>query len=249
MSIGIMVHDTVVAHAGEAIRSPADVFGNIYTVFLILGTLVGVVVIGYTLYNAVKYRDDGGGDDAADGVDRPEVGELPAGSGGGRKLFVSFGISAVIVLSLIVWTYSALLYVDSGPDEADALEVDVIGEQFSWRFVYPNGHTTYNELRVPEDRPVRLNVTSSDVFHNLGLPEFNAKTDAIPGQTTTAWFVPDERGTYEAVCYELCGPGHSAMRGDVIVMRPDAYQDWYANTTGPEGGGGDTRAGVAGGGA
>lgn len=226
-----VLHDSVVGHAGGVSRTPVDVFSSIYTVFLALGTIVGVVVIGYTLYNAVKYRRGNreGTESKADVV-RPELGELPRGSGGGRKLFVSFGISAVIVISLIIWTYSALLYVDSGPDEGDELEVDVVGQRFSWTFVYPNGHQT-TQLRVPKDRPVELNVTSTDVFHNIGIPEFNAKTDAIPGQTTTTWFVPDQLGTYEAVCYELCGSGHSVMRSDVIVMQSDAYQSWYANTS------------------
>jgi cytochrome c oxidase subunit 2 len=222
-------HDTIVAHAGDIGRTPADLFGSIYTVFLVLGTLVGVVVVGYTLYNAVKYRrgsDSAGPDDG----DRPALGRLPEGSGGGRKLFVSFGISAVIVLSLIVWTYSALLYVDSGPDSDETLEIDVVGERFSWIFVYPNRHRT-TQLHVPVDRPVQLNVTSSDVFHNIGIPAFNAKTDAIPGQTTSAWFVPDRTGTFEAVCYELCGSGHSAMRSPVIVMQPEEYERWYANQT------------------
>ena len=231
---GITTHD-LVAHAGGVSQTPADLFDNIYTVFLVLGTLVGVVVIGYTLYNAVTYRQRGdGADDAKTAeVARPQLGELPRGSGGGRKLFVSFGISAVIVLSLVVWTYSALLYVEDGPPEGEELEIDVIGQRFSWTFVYPNGHRT-TQLRVPQDRPVELNVTSSDVFHNIGIPAFNAKTDAIPGQTTTAWFVPDRRGTFEAICYELCGSGHSVMRSDVIVLCPAAYEEWYANTTGQQ---------------
>ena len=221
-----------VGHAGGAPRTTVDVFSSIYTVFLALGTLVGVVVIGYTLYNVVKYRgrDDSGG---VDDVARPSLGERPHGSGGGRKLFLSFGISAIIVLSLIVWTYSALLYVEDGPDADDEIEIDVIGQRFSWTFVYPNGHTA-SDLRVPEDRTIRLNVTSADVFHNIGIPAFRTKTDAIPGQTTTAWFRPEDTGTYEAACFELCGSGHSVMTADVIVMEPGEYRDWYESTGGGE---------------
>jgi len=245
MSIGVTYHG-IVAHAGGISRTPATEFESIYSVFLVLGTLVGVVVIGYTLYNALKYRD--GGDREVEGskkVVRPSLGELPESSGGGRKLFVSFGISAVIVVSLIVWTYSALLYVDDGPEEAmnsaegnaTTLEVDVIGQQFAWIFVYPNGHRN-TTLVVPEGRPVELNVTSEDVMHNIGIPAFNAKTDAIPGQTTTAWFVPDETGTFKANCYELCGSGHSVMTSDVVVKEPEEYEEWYENRE--ESGGNET---------
>ncbi len=225
----------LIGQAGGVSRTPADVFETVFLVFVILGTLVGVVVVAYTLSKAWRYRDDGEREkeDTATGkkVTRPTLGELPTGSGGGKKLFVSFGISAVIVLSLIVWTYSALLFVDDTPNEVseDAIEIDVVGEQFAWTYTYPNGHTT-TTLRIPEGQPIRLNVTSSDVWHAYGIKEFRVKTDAIPGQTTTAWFTADQTGEYEAVCYELCGSGHSAMRGDVVVMEPDEYQNWYQET-------------------
>lgn len=227
MYSGIMGHANVVAHTG-GVRGPAEVFNDIYTVFLVLGTLVGVVVIGYTLYNVVKYRAGSSRADE-DAVQRPRMGELPESTGGGRKLFVSFFFSAVIVVSLIIWTYSSLLYVEDGPDEA--IEVDVVGQQFGWTFTYPNGHQT-TELRLPVNQTVRLNVTSIDVMHNIGIPAFNAKADAIPGQTTTTWFTTDQTGTFEAVCYELCGVGHSSMRAPVIVMEQQEFETWYANTTG-----------------
>ncbi|MFB6104703.1 MAG: cytochrome c oxidase subunit II [Halobacteriaceae archaeon] len=206
------------------------VFNQIFGVFLALGTLVGIVVIGYMLYNVYKYRDHG--DEGSD-ADRPELGEIPQGGGGGRKLFLSFALSAIIVISLITWTYFTLLYVESGgaaADAEDALTVHVQGYRFGWQYTYPNGATT-GTLRVPEDRPVRLVVTSADVFHNFGIAAFHVKTDAIPGQTTDTWFVPDEQGQYLAQCYELCGAGHSFMQSQVIVMPPTDWQAWYQNTT------------------
>ena len=102
-----------------------DVFQDIFWVFLVLGTLVGVVVISYMLYNAYKYRD-GSERPADEEFIPPKLGELPQGGGGGKKLFVSFGLSAIIVVSLIVWTYGTLLYVEGAPaQEPDALEIQV----------------------------------------------------------------------------------------------------------------------------
>lgn len=230
MRNGISVHGTVFGHASPVSRTPADVFDQIFLVFLVLGTVVGVVVIGYALYNAVKYREGSDTERPAD-VTRPRPGVLPEGGGGGRKLFYSFGISAFIVIGLILWTYSALLYVDAGPDTEESVHVDVVGEQFSWQFVYPNGESTYGTLRVPVNRSVELNVTSRDVMHNFGAPALNVKTDAIPGQTTSAWFVAEETGTYTAYCFELCGSGHSGMNAEIVVMEQDAYDRWYANVT------------------
>ena len=82
-------------HGGD-IRAPAAVFERIFEVFLVLGTLVGVAVVAYTLYYAVTYRATDDGDPYADSVARPELGELPTGGVGGRKVFLSLGISAVI---------------------------------------------------------------------------------------------------------------------------------------------------------
>ena len=212
--------------------SPSAIFDQIFLVFVVLGSVVGVVVIGYTLWNAYKYRWS---TDEEFDVDRPKLGELPHGGTGGRKLLLSFGISAIIVLSLIFWTYGALLDVESGPpSDEDPIEVQVTGIQFAWQFEYENGHRTVNELRVPTDRPVVLNVTSGDTFHNFGIPGMSLKADAIPGQITETWFIAEETGTYEAQCYELCGSGHSNMKADVIVMDQGNFQNWYASTQ-PEG--------------
>ncbi|ELZ93728.1 cytochrome c oxidase subunit II [Haloferax volcanii] len=208
----------------------AFVFESIFEVFLLLGTLVGVVVVGYMLYNAYKYRSGSGNGHIDDG-DRLVLGELPSGSGGGRKLFTSFFMSMVIVVSLVSWTYLTLLYVEEGPADDESLDVAVEGYQFGWRFTYPNGHTTDGVLRVPADRPVRLTITTADVFHNFGVTELRVKSDAIPGQETETWFTADEPGTYTAQCYELCGAGHSYMSAEVVVMPPDEYEAWYANTT------------------
>ncbi|SEL72351.1 cytochrome c oxidase subunit II [Haloferax larsenii] len=205
------------------------VFESIFEVFLLLGTLVGVVVIGYMLYNAYKYRSGAAkGDKEVE--DRPVLGELPTGSGGGRKLATSFFMSMIIVVSLISWTYLTLLYVEEGPSADDSLDIEAEGYQFGWRFTYPNGHTTDGVLRIPAEQPVRLQVTSADVFHNFGIPELRVKTDAIPGQETETWFVANETGTYTAQCYELCGAGHSYMSAEVIVMPPDEYEEWYEST-------------------
>ncbi len=211
--------------------SRVNVFENIYLVFLVLGTLVGVIVIGYMLWNAYKYRDTGDEDPVED---RPELGELPTGGGKGRKLFLSFALSAIVVVSLVVWTYGTLLYVenaaagDTGVDGEEPLEVQVIGHQFFWEYKYPDGTTTQT-LYIPEDRTVKLQVTSADVWHNFGIPDFRVKSDAIPGQNTTTWFVAEETGNYTAKCYELCGSGHSYMNGKVVVMTQSEFQDWYAN--------------------
>ncbi|WP_201289213.1 cytochrome c oxidase subunit II [Halovenus carboxidivorans] len=252
-----------VAQAGQ---SQADVFGQLYLVFLVLGTIVGTVVISYTVYNAYKYRTTVGDADGRYDVDeeelaetddydvaRPRQGEIPTGQGkgGGKKLFMSFGISAFLVLGLIIYSYTMLLYVeDTGQGQGNAIEVDVEGYQFGWDYTYFEDEVSndsqvlassdYNATKlhpeadsdalvVPKGTTVRLDVTSRDVWHNYGIPEFRAKTDAIPGETTHTWFKAEKTGLYQANCYELCGQGHSNMNGDVLVVEKQRFIDWYTS--------------------
>lgn len=233
-----------------------EVFQQIYLIFLGLGTLVGIIVIGYMLLNAYKYRE-GRPDMGDDDVDRPQLGELPQGGGGGKKLFLSFSLSAIVVISLIVWTYGTLLYVEEGPNTGEIegeeqMVVKVVGHQFYWQFQYMNvpgqqsGVETENTLRVPKGVAVQLRVTSGDVFHNFGVPSLRVKSDAIPGRTTDSWFIANETGRYHAACFELCGVGHSSMIGEVIVMEQQRFDQWYASqnvTAGGNQSGGNQSAG------
>jgi cytochrome c oxidase subunit 2 len=232
--------DTVILQRGSDWRAQAEVFDEIFFVFLALGTLVGTIVVAYTLWNVYKYRDDGG--EPKEDFDAPTVGELPTGQGGpkAKKLFLSFGLSAIVVISLVVYAYGILLYVEEGPDTADESDIEILveGYQFGWEYEYPNGHTTTGEMVVPADHRVNLDVTSRDVWHNFGSSELRIKSDAIPGETSEVWFsVSSEEveaqggeATYRVECFELCGAGHSAMTGQITVLPQDEWEEWYAGT-------------------
>lgn len=228
--VGLLSVGGHVTSVSAALQPREDIFGQVFTVFLALGTVVFIVVTVYMVYSAYKYRHGSEHSKKAPEDERPVLGEVPAGGGGGKKLALSFTLSAIIVLSLIIWTYGLLLHVETGAaqtEAADKVEVEVEGYQFGWDFTYENGHTTTNTLRVPQGTVVELRVTSQDVFHAIGSPPLRFKADAIPGQYTDTWFIAEETGTYQAQCYELCGAGHSYMTAEIIVMEPQAYQDWY----------------------
>ncbi len=98
--------------------------------------------------------------------------------------------------------------------------------------------TTVNQLHLPVDKPVIVKLRSKDVIHSFGVPEFRVKQDAIPGLTIPIWWVPNVTSadmktrtgkpefTYEIACAQLCGIGHSTMRGFVTVHTPDEFQTW-----------------------
>jgi cytochrome c oxidase subunit 2 len=80
-----------------------------------------------------------------------------------------------------------------------------------------------NELYLPADRPVRVQIRSTDVIHSFFLPNFRVKQDAMPGMTVETWFVPKAVGDFEIACAEHCGLGHYRMRGQVHVVPANEY--------------------------
>lgn len=84
-------------------------------------------------------------------------------------------------------------------------------------------------MHLPVNQPLKTLLRSTDVLHNFTVPQFRVKMDLVPGMVTYQWFTPTVPGTYEILCEELCGAGHFAMRGKVVVDEPEAYQAWLAN--------------------
>jgi cytochrome c oxidase subunit II len=142
------------------------------------------------------------------------------------------------------------------PSESEAVVVRVVGEQFAWNIHYPGPDgrfgrtdimrvtadnplgldrtdpnakddvTTINQLYLPENRTVLVQLSSKDVIHSFGLIEMRVKQDAIPGMTMPVWFVPTRRGDYEIACSQLCGLGHFRMRGFVTIQSDADFQKW-----------------------
>ena len=83
-----------------------------------------------------------------------------------------------------------------------------------------------SEVHLPLDRPVKVLLRSIDVLHDFYVPEFRAKMDLVPGMVTYFWFIPTRAGTFDILCAELCGVGHYAMRGKVVVEEESAFQAW-----------------------
>jgi len=101
--------------------------------------------------------------------------------------------------------------------------------------------TQNGELHLVINKPVKLLIGSRDVIHDVGLPHFRLKMDAVPGITTTLWFTPsitteemknithNPDFVYEISCDQLCGKGHYSMRGFIIVQTQQEYDKWMAS--------------------
>lgn len=117
-------------------------------------------------------------------------------------------------------------YVEMTSAPKDTLDIYVEAKQWMWKFAYPEGPSAVNTLRIPAGRPVRLLMTSRDVIHSMFIPAFRAKKDVLPGRYTQLWFEAVKLGRYPLFCTEFCGMNHSTMTGEVIVMRPDEFENW-----------------------
>jgi cytochrome c oxidase subunit II len=82
------------------------------------------------------------------------------------------------------------------------------------------------ELHVPLGRPVELLLRSKDVLHNFSVAQLRVKMDLVPGMVTHSWFTPTRTGSFDLLCEELCGVGHFAMRGRIVVEEPAVFQAW-----------------------
>ncbi|HTN46751.1 MAG TPA: cytochrome c oxidase subunit II [Flavipsychrobacter sp.] len=94
------------------------------------------------------------------------------------------------------------------------------------------------EMHIVKGRPVKLVIGSRDVIHDVGLPHFRMKMDAVPGIVTTIWFTPlytseemkkitgNPNFVYEISCDQMCGKGHYSMRGTVIVETEAEHKAW-----------------------
>ena len=92
---------------------------------------------------------------------------------------------------------------------------------------------TLNDLRVPEDSPVIVELASTDVIHSFYLPNFRIKQDAMPGMINRLWFRarPGEAGEYEIGCAQHCGVAHYKMRGILTVLSRGDFERWAAEAS------------------
>ncbi len=208
--------------------------------------IIGHVVLGYFILRSSR----------ADAVDAM----LPSAKA--QKLWsivpavamIIIAEGGVLVLGIPVFSE---LYTQEPP--ADAVVVEVTGEQFTWNVRYPGPDGVFGRLEpalisqenslgidmndpaavddiqelalitVPVNRAVVVKLRSKDVLHSFYLPNLRIKQDAVPGMTIDVWFIPTREGEFELACAELCGFGHYQMRGFLHVVSEQEFEQWLVD--------------------
>jgi cytochrome c oxidase subunit 2 len=134
-------------------------------------------------------------------------------------------------LFLIMFVWGSLIYFRVYTPPANAMNIYVVGKQWMWKAEHPGGQHEINSLHIPTGKAIQLTLISQDVFHSFSIPAFRVKREAIPGRYTSVWFEPTTPGTYHLFCTQYCGTNHSAMIGDIVVLTPDDYKKWLAEST------------------
>jgi cytochrome c oxidase subunit II len=148
-------------------------------------------------------------------------------------------VPAILVVAIGV--VSAVVLSENGNAGTNALPVKVFGQQFAWRFEYPDSKNLKSgELVLPVGRSVKLDLQSVDVIHSFWIPEMGQKEDLVPGIHTHLVITPKREGTFRLICTELCGLGHATMRAPVRVVSQTAFAAWVKKQQ--SGGGGDPGA-------
>ena len=202
---------------GQQASTAAPKIDELLDVMIILSSFVFslvMVMLGYALW---KFKAKPG--DESDGEPIH----------GNTKLEIAWTVIPTIIV-LFAGAYSWVVLDEIEAKEQDSLRVDVFAQQFAWSFGYPGKDNVFTEgeLHVPVDRQVEFKLHGMDVIHSFWVPEWRIKKDAVPGITTSATVTPNKVGTYQLICTELCGFGHSTMRATVVVEPPKDFRKWVA---------------------
>lgn len=199
--------------------SSADSIDTLYDVLIIVSVPVFVLVMTVAIYAVIRFRARPG--DKSDG----------APIHGNARLEVIWVLVPTIIVSALA-AYAWIVLDDVEAKKPNELTVDVYGQQFSWRFDYPQQGgkpVTSRTLVLPKDRPAYFRLHTDDVIHSFWVPEFRLKSDAVPGIITRVRVTPDRIGTYKVVCTELCGLGHATMRNTVRVVETEEFDTFIRN--------------------
>ncbi|WP_273546224.1 MULTISPECIES: cytochrome c oxidase subunit II [unclassified Xanthobacter] len=166
---------------------------------------------------------------------------------------VAWTVVPVMILVAIAIPSFRLLHLELKVPTAD-LTVKAVGHQWYWSYEYPDDGgfgfdsmlvadkdlkpgqprllTVDNELVVPVDKVIRVQVTAADVIHSFAVPSFGIKIDALPGRLNETWFKVTKEGVYYGQCSELCGRDHAFMPIAVRALNAQDYEAWLASAKG-----------------
>ena len=201
--------------AGPVARSQLTLF------YWILWTAVFVFIVveGILIYAAVKFRRKPGDPD-------------PEQTHGNTPLEIGWTVAPALILAVVAVPTVTTIFDNANSPDPDSLTIDVVGHQWWWEFNYPHPDgsdaTTVvsNELHIPVDEVININLDSKDVLHSFWIPKIAGKVDLVPNHPNTMWILAEKPGEYYGQCAEFCGVAHANMRFRVIAHPQEEFDTW-----------------------
>jgi cytochrome c oxidase subunit 2 len=252
--LGHLVSATLAFFTPQSGGSPnANEISSLYKIALYIALVIFVLVEGGLAYALVKFRARKGAVAAQiRGNTRLEVGWTVAAS----VILVALAVLTFVKLSSIENPAnsssggdklatgqrsgsSGPLYASSErklPPNGKSLNIQVIGRQYIWQFIYPGASEpdglgapySYEQLEVPTNTTVTLDIVSADVVHSWWIPALGGKFQAVPGYHNYTWFKVEKPGVYRGQCAILCGRGHARMIATVKAVPPAQFDQWLS---------------------
>jgi cytochrome c oxidase subunit II len=197
-----------------------DQIDTLLWIGFVAAAILVVAVVGGLLYALRRYRAERG----------VEPRQLTGGRGIQLRVGAALAVFATVILVLsIVYTDKAREMPATGAaglqvSHSEPLKISTTGQQWLWRYDYPNEAFSYYKLVVPVDTAVELDLVSTDVVHTWDVPDLAPKRDAVPGKTNHVVFRADEEGTYFGQAATLSGQAYASMRTEVEVVSPEEYE-------------------------
>lgn len=223
----------------------ADQIDSLYKIILYIAIVVFVVVEGALVYSLIKFRA-GRGRVAAQIHGNTRL-EISWTVGAALILVVLSAVtfaklgsiqnppnSSTDGLELAQGVLTASTEAPSPPN-GKKLTICVTGRQYIWRYTYGaeckrNAFGlpySYQEMVVPANTTVVLDIQATDVIHSWWIPKLGGKFDAVPGYSNYTWFKAPRAGeVYTGQCAEFCGRNHADMTARVRVVSPGEYETW-----------------------
>ena len=247
--MGHLVSATLAFFTPQSGGSPnANEISSLYKIALYIALVIFVLVEGGLAYALVKFRARKGAVAAQiRGNTRLEVGWTVAAS----VILLALAVLTFAKLSSIqdpansspggdkLAGSSGPLYASSErklPQNGKSLNIQVIGRQYIWQFIYPGASEpdglgapySYEQLEVPTNTTVTLDIVSADVVHSWWIPALGGKFQAVPGYHNYTWFKVEKPGVYRGQCAILCGRGHARMIATVKAVPPAQFDQWLS---------------------
>jgi cytochrome c oxidase subunit 2 len=247
--LGHAISSTLAFFTPQSGGSPnANQINSLYKITLYIALAIFIAVEGALIYALVRFRARKGAVPAQiRGNTRLEVGWTSAAA----VILVALAVITFAKLSSIenppnsgpegdaLAAQTGALYASAErklPPNGKALKITVIGRQYLWQYVYPGANEpdglgapySYEEMVVPTNTTVSLDIVSSDVVHAWWIPALGGKFQALPGYHNYTWFKISKPGIYRGQCAFLCGRSHARMLADVKAVPPAQFDAWLA---------------------